>query len=381
MVFEDVIGWHDVQAGETLTSITEKYLGTWERWQDNWKLNADLKNPNRLYPGQRIRVITGVREIIPEPEPEPEPVIIEKEVPAQQALINKAFNKVDKNLRQSGWALAAPGDQLQAEDGVRTLAQSSAELEFDRDSRLTLTEYSQVFLRGYREGSVGIQRSAIEIESGSADLNLATIEPEAAEIEILVGETVSRPQRGADGRAQTRTQRAGDTVSKIMVYVGSSQVEAGGVTVDVPTGMGTAVEDGQAPSPPEKLLPRPLATQPEPGAQFKYANPVFIWSPIEGAAHYLVEVCRDPDCGTLLARTGNLTETTWAAEGLPTGKLFWRVTAVSPSGLEGFPGAPSELTVLSTDKAPPGNKGLLIVGLILLLFLIAIYVGWVMRTK
>ncbi|MEM8961579.1 MAG: LysM domain-containing protein [Acidobacteriota bacterium] len=53
----DKIDWHVVQPGETLQGITESYLGTFRLWRENWKLNPDIQNPNRLSPGQRIRVI------------------------------------------------------------------------------------------------------------------------------------------------------------------------------------------------------------------------------------------------------------------------------------------------------------------------------------
>ena len=30
------VGWHEVQPGETLEGITAHYLGTSERWRENW---------------------------------------------------------------------------------------------------------------------------------------------------------------------------------------------------------------------------------------------------------------------------------------------------------------------------------------------------------
>jgi len=55
---------HVVKAGESLKKIAIKYLGDEERWEEILKLNPKtIKNPNRIYVGQHIRVRneTGVK--------------------------------------------------------------------------------------------------------------------------------------------------------------------------------------------------------------------------------------------------------------------------------------------------------------------------------
>ena len=140
-----------------------------------------------------------------------------------------------------------------------------------------------------------------------------------------------------------------------MVYGGSSQVEAGGATVDVPRGMGTVVPEGGAPSPPEKLLPAPATSSPGRRERFGYSNPRFVWRPVSGAATYTVEVCLDPRCGRLVARETGMAQTNWQPERLPVGELYWRVTAVSASGLDGYASRALPLTVTSPapDLEPP----------------------------
>ncbi len=343
---QDKLGWHTVQEGESFQTITARYLGTPSLWPENVKLNPQIRDPGLLRPGQRIRVI------------------VERQLPARRALIEEIANEVYKNRQRAGWEDAEPGDRLAPRDGVRTRERSSARLGFDDDSTLTLTELSQVFLKDLETTVTGVRRGSIEVQKGQAELLLKAPRPRLVDIEIVVGDTVARPRPGAAGTAQTRSRRPEGGGAQLMVYGGSSRVEAGGATVEVPRGMGTTVPEGGAPAPPEKLLPAPAALSPArrgvtpKGDQrntFDYANPRFAWRPVAGAVSYTVEVCGDARCAQLAARATGLTGSAWQPSRLPVGDLFWRVTAVAASGLDGYPSRVIPLTVLSEipDLAPP----------------------------
>ena len=58
------VGWHDVQPGETLEGITAHYLGTSERWRENWHLNPSLQNPHMITPGTRLRIIMSAAALL-----------------------------------------------------------------------------------------------------------------------------------------------------------------------------------------------------------------------------------------------------------------------------------------------------------------------------
>ncbi len=334
---QDKLGWHTVQVGESLQTITRHYLGTPNLWLENLALNPEITDPGLLRPGQRIRVI------------------VERQLPARSALIEEVANEVDKNRQRAGWEDARQGDQLAPKDGVRTRESSSAKLGFDDGSKLTLTELSQVFLKGLETTLTGVKRGSIEIARGQADLRLAAAQPRLVDIEIVVGSSIAKPRPGPAGTAQTRSRRSESGGAQLMVYGGSSKVEAGGAEVEVPRGMGTTVPEGGAPSPPEKLLPAPATSAPARRARFDYANPRFVWRPVASAVSYTVEVCRDAPCGTLVTRSVGLTEPTWHPARLPEGDLYWRVTAVSLSGLDGYPSRAVPFVVLSDqpDLEPP----------------------------
>ena len=148
-----------------------------------------------------------------------------------------------------------------------------------------------------------------------------------------------------------------------MVYGGESEVEAGGAKIQVPRGMGTSVAPAGPPSPPEKLLPAPAATDPPAGAERACADPLFAWQAVPEAASYTVEICRNPGCAELVERQTGETGAQWrSAAPLAPGSYFWRVTARSRSGLDGYPSEGSGLAITSDRTGVQAPTGSLQVG-------------------
>jgi len=334
--------WHIVRPGETLEQIATRYLGSVQRWKELHQLNPNILDPNRIEPGQRIR-LPGVRQILP------------------VATLNRMSRQVEDQPSPIAWTDARVGDMLVERDGVRTFGKSSAELRFTDGARLMVTEDSLVFLR--RSGAVlkGVERKSIELMNGQAELDARSNTPStgAPEVEIVVGasRTTSRPDKS--GGAQTRARKAEGNSAKVMVYGGESDVEAGGAKVQVPRGMGTSVAETGPPGPPEKLLAAPPGTDPAAGAERACADPLFSWQAVPEAASYTVEICRDPGCAELVERQTGETAAQWRpAAPLAVGRYYWRVTARSLSGLDGYPSEASGLAITSDRtgmQAPTGS--------------------------
>lgn len=330
----DSVGTHVVREGETLRAITERYLGSDELWRENWKLNPEITDPNLILPGQRIRVIVSRR------------------LPPRSAEVVDLGGRVDAKPDPQDWIPASRGDLLAERDGLRTFRRSSAELRFDDEARLQLSEESLVFLRRYGTRLTGEFEETVEVVEGQADLELRP-NPRRAEMEVVVGDATARP-RTTGGSAESRVRRT-ETSGQLMVYRGASEVEAAGRAVSVAQGMGTTVPDGEPPTPPERLLPAPRPLAPAAGSRHGFANPRFAWRPVEGAAHYRVEVCRDPACAVLVERSAPLTASAWTPPELPVADLHWRVTASAPSGLDGYPSASAAFAIADPrpDEEPP----------------------------
>lgn len=324
----DTVAWHVVKQGETLSSITRHYLGDSTFWPENHRLNPAVKDPNKLTPGQRVLVITA------------------REIAARRAKVDQLSRKVEKKLQQESWLSAKVGDQLVEREGLRTYEESSAQLGLDDGSRLQVTENSIVFLREYKASLRKVDRSQIEVIEGGVDLALTPARTRAKrDVEILIGDVRARPT-ATNATSESRARKDQETKSaKLMVYSGATEVEAGGVKLQVPKGMGTSVAEGAAPSAPEKLLAAPALLAPAPGAETRGSTELS-WSPVAKAQSYIVEVCRDAACAQLAARQAGIEGTRTSVASLPSGDLHWRVTARSKAGLDGYPSKTREVAVV-----------------------------------
>lgn len=332
-----VAALHIVRPGETLRQIAQRFLGSSELWPEIHRLNPGIANPDRIEPGERVR-IPDLKSALP------------------AARLSRLSRQVEDQPSPIGWGAAQLGDVLVERDGVRTRRKSSAEMQFLDGARLTVTEDSLVFLRRSGAALRGVERKSIEIVEGQADLEARSASAAVApEVEIVVGNTRATSRADRSGPAQTRARRSEEGGAKLMAYGGESEVEAGGAKVQVPRGMGTSVASAGPPSPPEKLLEAPRLAAPADGAELACADPLLSWEPLAGAATYTVEVCRDPGCAELIDRRTGESAAEWRPAALPTGSHYWRVTARGASGLDGYPSQASRLAITSdrAGLAPP----------------------------
>ncbi len=331
--------WYMVRPGDTIEGLTTRYLGSRDRWQENAELNkVRFPNPHRIEPGEHIKLL------------------LPPELPADGALVREVANQVEDQPTPLSWSDARRRELLRARDGVRTGEQSSAKLEFV-DASLILTEESIVFI-GEEKKREQVDRTQIEVVVGQADLESSPVTTGASsEFEIVLGDATATPRASEGGALQTRARRPEGGGAQLMVYSGESELEAAGAKVTVATGMGSSVPEGEAPKPPEKLLPAPADLEPAAGSGLA-TRPAFRWAAVEGARDYTLEVCRDPGCGALVERVTELAEPSWKPAGLPVEKLYWRVTAVSSSGLDGYPSDAVEFEILSAveDTEPPAVR-------------------------
>ncbi len=287
-------------------------------------MNPELADPHQITPGQRIRVLVG---------------------PAAE--IERVARRVDEKRPRQPWQPTRVGARLSQGDGLRTYQQSSAEIAFEDRSRVLVTENSLLFLRNANPRSDQPEPRSIEIRVGQADLNLPPADEQGRELEILIAGAKVTASSSRDAAGRSRSRLASGRRAQVMVYEGANTVEAGGAALDVPPGMGTTTSDAGTLGALEELLPAPSSPRPWDDALLPHANPVFEWLSVTGAASYVVEVCRDADCGELVARQIDISQTEWQPHNLPMGRLFWRVTAVSASGLDGYP-SPSQSMLIES---------------------------------
>lgn len=327
-------GWYVVRPGDTLRGITARYLGDESRWNENWRINPEVSDPDRLTPGQRLRILF-------------------KRLPEDGAVVSKIANQVQGQLLPLSWEDARELELLRSRDGLRTYKRSSAALLFADNTRLTVSEESLVFLESQKGEADRIQ-DEIEIQLGQADFEGKSSKAARGDIDIVIGGVRAAPKPSATGEVRTRARRPDQGGAHLMVYEGESEVAAAGQRVQLPRGTGSVTEAGKAPGPAETLLEAPQLLGP--AGEVAHPRPQFQWSPVTGAASYTLELCGDVECGRLLERLKGLTSTSWKPEApMALASYFWRVTAISASGLDGYPAPASQFTITSAveDETAP----------------------------
>lgn len=322
-----------VKPGDTLENLAQRTYGDQSVWSEIWKANPQVKDPHMIRPGETILL------------------------PKQRSIaeIKQMERRVDTRAHpEPDWAKARLGDRLKRRDGLRTYRSSSAQLAFEDGSELTVGEESLIFVRERAAPAKNVSRQAIEIVEGQGDLTSPgkTGATGGGDIEIVMGSARARPVTTAEGGAWSRARQTAGAPAQLMVYNGASEVEAAGARVAVGTGMGTSIAPGHKPGAPEKLLPAPVRRWPSSGSAFEYSNVGFRWDPVSGASAYVIEFCADPACARLVRRSLGLRQNEWIADGLPVGDFYWRVTAQSASGLDGYPSEPGRLSVRSLWRRP-----------------------------
>ncbi len=327
---------HTVVAGETLHSITRKYLGTDILWQDNWKLNPDIENPHLLTIGDELTVIK------------------QRIIPAEKAKVIDVNNRVEKKPAGSDWKSAQVGDELVQQEGVRTYQKSSALLEFSDESKLKVLEFSQIFLKKRVTDLTGTDSATIEIIKGDTELNWEPLAENASEITIVMGSATSKPSVNQGHVAELRAGLTPDGDSVVSVYQGQSQVESAGSQVKVTEGMGVMVKPGQAPSAPEKLLAAPILTQAD-NLRYAYTNPVVTWQAVAKAKDYVFEMCADQACDLVLKEV-KVDQPQWQINDFNhAGDFYFRVAGRTNQDIVGYRSKPHMISFTGEkdDLVPP----------------------------
>jgi len=369
----EVPEWHVVASAESLWTLAERYFHDPNRWIEIWKLNPEIADPDLLRSGQRIRVrVAGPAQPEPESPPEPEPPL---------AVVARLAERVEEQLPPDPWQASGIGNPLELGHAVRTFEQSSAELTFLDGANLRITEESLVFLRD-RKVRRFERGGAIEIVDGQADVETLSTPASPLDIELQLGEALARPDTESGTSSYVRARRTEDGSAQLMAFAGSMRVEAAGTEVVLVSGTGTVVTPEAAPTPPEILPPRAEVTTPE-DASFTPGEVELSWNGVDGAVAYLVEVCRDPGCGSLVRRA-TVSETRWTPPTLGPGSYSWRVNAVAASGLDGPPSAPATITVAAAEPPPPAgifsSFGWIAI-LVGVLVVVAAVLIWVLRRR
>lgn len=315
-------GWHRIRPGDTLEGLATRFLGDPQRWPELHDLNPGILDPHWIYPGRKVRI----------------PVERPGTLPNAQVVV--VSNRVETLPEPIDWSPVDSGDLLLERDGLRTHERSTARLLFDDGSTANVAESSLVFLRRQTLATAPKPRKEIEIEAGQAEFATAPGTTASPEIEVIVGDTRTTTRAELGGAAMSR-HRLAEGSTQVMLYGGHGEVRGAAGSIELTAGTGTTVRPGAAPAPPERLIAAPELVAPPANVELppEVTDFEFSWRPVDGADSYLLELCADSRCGAVVSRVADLRSTRHRVRLGPRRLLYWRVTAVASSGLDGYPSA------------------------------------------
>lgn len=304
---------YTVRPGDTIWSVTDRYLVSMRYWQDLQRLN-DISDPYRLQPGQRLRLPIEWLAIQPVPV---EVVSVSGEVVAKVWHEGGAERGV------------AAGDSLHAGDELRTGEEANAVLQFADGSRLSVRAGSTLALDTVSAyGDSGMTDTRIRLQRGRLDTRAHEAQGPATRFQIQTPAAVSAV-RGTEYRVGV-TDRGERAVTEVLV--GKVAVAGAGVDRLVAEGFGTVTVTGREPEPPRPLLEPPdLAS-----AETKLDRIPFlvVWPPLAGANGYRAQVSSDASFEVVIADRVTVSSRLLGPD-LPDGNYWLRVRGIDPAGIEG----------------------------------------------
>ncbi|UPT72989.1 MAG: LysM peptidoglycan-binding domain-containing protein [Elusimicrobiota bacterium] len=226
-----------VKPGDTLWAIANKYLKDPSKWDEIIKHNRlPTKDPTIALPGMTLRV----------------PVRLIKSQLRAAHLVYAVNRVLYRRKETADWKSGKLEMELFQGDSVRTLEESKARVKLLDRELLSLEQNSMAVIKpAGRDGD-------LELKSGSVFAGRARV----------VTATASVTPRSRDTRYAASVEP--DLTTRVEVYKGMAAVDAQGISVDVPAGMGTRVQPGLAPE-----VPKAIADLPElENRAFEYASAV-----------------------------------------------------------------------------------------------------------
>ncbi len=311
-----------------LINICKKYLDNPEGWPEIAKLNS-LKNPDRIYPGQRLLI----------------PVRLLRGIPLTCEVTFLKGDVRSQRESEGPWVPLRLGEQLTQGNSVQTGHESAAELTFEDGATFFLRPETLLKVEiNQRKGPVHILRDFF--------MNVGNI---LVRIRGATGtdsrHKIRTPSAAASARGtEFRVSAAPDGSTRSEVLKGTIEVEAMNQYVELREKEGTVVKRGEPPLSPRKLLPPPMPLDMKP--IYKRIPVQLNFEQIKDSSLTRVIVAADGDCKDILeekiVRPGEMMD----ISGLGDGSYYLFTRSIDGVGLEGLPSEPFVLK-LRVNPLPP----------------------------
>ena len=345
-----------VRPGDSCASIARRLYGDGRRYDRIHAHNDDLGPlPHHLSPGTVLRV--------------PRPASA-----APDASLVRTVNRVEaRPAGTSRFAPARPGLALFRGAEVATAAASAAEIAFRDHDSLQMRENTLVVVYGHRRDQARMRTGRAYLERGALRGRLAelaggrrwSIDTPTSRTNFQQGDAVIQVQTDGTSRIANHGAQAALVASRA---VDDDELETGGSTIPphgsqvlrLPSGMGTLVRAGEAPT-----APRPLPEAPRfrattalrvVGLTGHGASVHLAFLPVERASRYRIELSRDPDGNDLLVSaevSAAIHETT--IHRIPPGTYYASLATIDRDFFESRPSPRRAVYVLEARVVVPGG--------------------------
>lgn len=293
-----------VRPGDTLISISQHYLDSSNRWPALKKRNR-IGNELRLVPGSSLRL----------------PVAWLRWAPGRAEVVNVQGQVLGTQGMLSTGAFVSEGEQIDTgKNGLLTLRfRDGATVAFPPGTRVRFGSLREI-------PGQPLSRTAIDIESGSAESRVPSLDKSGSQFEIRSPRIVTavrgtRFRVGAEGAS-----------SRHEVLEGSVQVAGGKSRALLTPGQGVRAEAGQVGTP-VALLPSPdLSALP---TTITRTAAKLETTPTPGATAWRWQVAADAEFVHLL-KDEKTTQPNWVLTDITDGDVHLRLRGIDAAGIEGI---------------------------------------------
>ena len=342
---------YTVRPGDSCGRIAHRFYRNWRRYDVILRFNPQLNSDEtrRGHCGPYLRpgvVLTLPRSLdgIPAP-PSQEGSSADAEVTAVARQVQA------RDASETQWQRAQRGLELFRGWRVNTLQSAFAELTFRDRSVVHMRENTLVVIYGGQQPRARRQTAQATLERG-------TLRSRLGELRMQV-DTETATTELNQGDALVHVDEEG--ISRVSNFVGEPARVRGrsGGQVRVRPGFGSKVARNSRPTRPRRLPDPPSWNEDSPtrfiGIVGEGGTLRGVWSPVEGARRYRVEIGSGEVAGAIIAATEVDAEITqFEVHRLPAGSYWARVATIDGDFFESPPSSPKEMNLVLLSLHQPG---------------------------
>lgn len=311
-------------AAQTINSAIELYNDALaERKAGNWKKSFDLAVQSEKQAGEAKKLAES------------------KSKTTSDATIASGKGKIEaKKPADPLWKDAPVRSKLFENDRLRTLSNSFAEILFQDNSKIKLSENSQLVIQKARVDLLqNKSESEVKLEKGNAFAFLSGKSPKK-DFKVNV------PGAETEVNSKAFFLKKEEKSTKIANYDGEIALKGNGKSVVVKENQGSTVSDNGNVSDPKNLLPAPGIRFPENNTKQLADSITFEWTQVTGAKRYWIQIAQDKEFNKPVFSSKSLTVTSLKVL-LEPGIYYWQVAA---EDADGFPGPYTRPAVLFMES-------------------------------